>query len=187
MGWQGWMPPVPQQGLAGSCTCRAAGSNTAFARKRASISSSVGLPLLAAGCLGFKKSWCFSPVFVAYLLSFPQCSCPYAFLSYLTREVTKVDLCCTKYICSTQSRLAVPSPDFLSLHVVAIWCSKFLWQGTKIEMFLWSGVSKTEQKFWSDEGTSYIHFCLLALVLWQLLPTELPGEMPSWHSCLAVP
>lgn len=30
------MAPVPQQGFAGICTCRAAGSNMAFARKHAS-------------------------------------------------------------------------------------------------------------------------------------------------------
>lgn len=41
-------------------------------------------------------------------------------------EVTKLNLLCC----------AVQSPGFLSLHLLASWCSKFLWWATKIQMFL---------------------------------------------------
>lgn len=137
------------------------------------VSNSIGLLPLAAGCLWFKKSCWFSPVFVACLSSFPQCSCFYTPSAFLMIEVTNLNLLCC----------AVQSPGFLSLHLLASWCSKFLWWATKIQMFYVMGVSKTEQKFWSDEGTNCMClFCGSGFVA--VTSIELLGEMPSQLSWL---
>lgn len=72
--------------------------------------------------------------------------------------------------------------------LAAIWYSKFLWQPTKIQVLSWNEVSKTEQKFWRDEGMAY--FCLLAPDSWQPLshwaawrdsqPAFLSGSTSVW-------